>query len=159
MSIDKACIQTVNKSAKIVQIVVDGWQFQVVCIEAYLECVAENCLPTKPSQVYLYDVSSHAHSMRWGEMWFLHISTTPMVTTVILFPSRLTSPSSTILIHFLPFTPDTAQITPHPHIRRSTASFRFYATHWPFHTDLVTPHIYTWAEDVWIVTLFEVWIA
>ena len=70
MSIDKACIQIVNKSAKIVQIVVDGWQCQVVCIEAYLECVAENCLPTKPSQVYLNDVSFHALIMSWGEMWF-----------------------------------------------------------------------------------------
>ena len=65
-SIDKACIQLVNKPAKIVQIGVDGWQCQAVCIEAYLECVAENCLPTKPSQVYLHDVSSHAHTMSWG---------------------------------------------------------------------------------------------
>ena len=61
MSIDKACIQIVNKSAKIVQIVGDGRQCQVVCIEAYLECVAENCLPTKPSQVYLNDVIFHAY--------------------------------------------------------------------------------------------------
>ena len=62
-STEKACIQKVNKPAKIVEILVDGWECQAVCIEAFLEYVVENCLPTKPSQVNFNDVSFHAHTM------------------------------------------------------------------------------------------------